>query len=121
MLKALARFLARPFSKKQRTPDNDPVVPTWDDSLNAETVRLAYEHSREIYRQADETTEVLNRKAIAVFGIASAIATVGPALVKFPLWSLGWWLSAGAAVMWLGAAISCWQAFKPREYRFAVG
>src|SRR5438445_11848778 len=98
--------------------DASPPSLTWDESWNAETARLAYEHAHAVYRQADETAEVLNRKVVPVFAIASAIATAGPVLRRFPLWSDGWWLTVGAAVMWLLATWQCWEAFKPREYRF---
>jgi len=99
------------------TEETLPVV-DWDESFNSETAHLAYEHAREMYRQADETAEVLNRKAVQVFAIASAIATVGPAIGKFPFLSIGWCFSAIACVIWLGASFECWRAFKPREYRF---
>ena len=111
----------------RRRPPPPPVAPVeeapapikdWDESWNPKTVQLAYEQSREMYRQADETSEVHNRKAVQVFAIASAIATVGPALGKVALWSDGWWLSVGAGMMWLLAAIECWRAFTPRTYEF---
>jgi len=115
--------LARVFRRapaRAAVPAPDPAPPPlkWDESWSPETARLAYEHSREVYRLVDDATEVLNRKVVAVFAVASAIATVGPVLGKFGLWSPGWWLSVGAAGMWLLAAVACWRAFRPRVYRF---
>jgi len=98
---------------------SEPSSPVqWNEEWNPETARLAYEHARELYRQVDTAADVLDRKVIAVFTVASAIATLGPVLGRPPLWSVGWWFGAGAAVMWLLAATQCWQAFRPRRYRF---
>jgi len=111
----------RPLRAVEHSPNpagDQPSPLQWDESWNPETARLAYDHSREVYRLVDDATEVLNRKVVAVFTVVSAIATVGPVLGKFTLWSDGWWLSVGAAVMWLLAAVECWRAFKPRVYRF---
>src|SRR5947207_15534212 len=95
----LARVFRRaPASAAVTAPDPTPPPLAWDESWNPETARLAYEHSREVYRLVDDATEVLNRKVVAVFATASAIATVGPVLGKFPLWSDGWWLSVGAEI-----------------------
>jgi hypothetical protein len=65
----------------------------------------------------DAATDVLDRKVVAVFTVASAIAALAPVLGKFALWSDGWWLSAGAVIMWGLCAFECWWAFKPQRYR----
>lgn len=94
-----------------------PPSPVWDANWDKETARLAYEHAREVYRQIDAATDVMDRKAVTVFTIASAIGVLGPGLARFPLWSSGWWLGIGAVLMWAGAAIQCIRAFSPRRYR----
>jgi len=119
--RAIKRRKPRPLTAVEPPPNQASAHPSplqWDESWNPEIVRLAYEHSREVYRLVDDATEVLNRKVVAVFTVASAIATVGPVLGKFSLLSDGWWLSVGAVAMWLLSTVKCWQAFKPRVYRF---
>src|SRR5437016_1094754 len=97
--------------------DAAPPSPKWDESWDKETARLAYEHVREVYRQVDAATDVLDRKVVAVFTVASAIAAFAPVLGRFALWSNRWWLSAGAVVMWSLSAVACWRALDRKSTR----
>lgn len=92
-----------------------PVI--WNEKWDRGTVQLAYDHCREVYRQVDAATDVIDRKVVSVFTVTSAIAAIGPAVSKAPILSPGWWLTVGAAAMWAAAAIQCWVAYKPRTYR----
>lgn len=104
-------------TKTTRPVDELDLPVIWNEKWSQATVQLAYEHCREVYRQVDAATDVIDRKVVSVFTVTSAIAAIGPAVSKAPIWGPGWWLTVGAAVMWAAAATQCWVAYRPRTYR----
>src|SRR2546430_3960771 len=83
--RAIRRRERRPPTGVKRVPNpaGDQAPPVkWDESWNSDTARLAYEHARDVYRIVDAATDVLDRKVVAVFTVASAVAAVAPVIGK---------------------------------------
>lgn len=119
-LKSLRAAITRAIGRREHSPNpagDQPSLLKWAESWNPETARLTYEHARDVYRIVDAATDVIDRKVVAVFTVASAIAVLAPVLGQSALWSDRWWLSAGAVIMWGLSAFECSQAFKPQRYR----
>lgn len=96
----------------------DPVQALrWNETLDEDTARLAYEHARETYRALDAAADALDRKVLAMFAVSSAIVTLAPLLTRITPQTVSWglWLIAGSA--WAGSAFWSWQGFKPRDHR----
>lgn len=97
---------------------DDTVGEDWDSGRNEETLRLAFEESVALSPVYGQWADAIDRKLLAVFGLASVIISLAPSLQ----WGSGlvggpryaWYVAAGA---WGVVAGLCYVAYRPRDFR----
>ena len=83
--------------------------------LNKDTLQLAYEDATRIQPLLASWSDALDTKVVAVFSVASALLTFGPAFRNPTGTDAGKVLLIGAGVFWAVAAFFCRKAFNPRH------
>jgi hypothetical protein len=89
----------------------------WNETLDENAARLAYEHAREAYRALETAADGIDRKVLVLFTVSSAVVALAPLFTAITPQTASWglWLIGGSA--WAGSAFWSWQAFKPRDHR----
>jgi hypothetical protein len=96
---------------------HDEGAVTWSDSFDTETVAAAYEDARSVLPLCASWADSIDAKTIAVFGIASSILTIVPALRPLSKATLPLVLWCLALSCWIISMGFCLAAYKPTQYR----
>ncbi len=95
-------------------------VPVWSPDWDVDTLALAYQAAQGTHELVDKWASALDAKVVAVFGVSSAILTIGPGLGQGLKAGLASFLWALAAVCWAVGTLFCYRAYGLRSLRVGV-
>lgn len=94
---------------------NGNPVPGWDPAWDPDTLADIYAEALRTPGQLTEWSDALDAKAVAIFGVTSAIVAVGPSLLGEERSTTSTALLILAAILWMAAFFYCFQAYNPRR------
>jgi hypothetical protein len=101
-------------SKQVPVPPQEVKKPRWDPTWDEATAEAAYQESLRVQEIQSQWSDSIDTKVAGIFGVASVIVTISPALGILEGGAIALWLWKAAAVCWLLASVCCYLAFRPR-------
>ena len=112
----IQRIVARRASTNAAAESDDPPEQAAVERWNAETVRISYEHARDLERTLDAWADQIDSKAATIYSVGSIIAGLASSVGLTTAAGVPRLLWLAALMAWGLSALACWMAFKPRDY-----
>lgn len=90
---------------------------SWDETMNEETIRLAYDEAKALRTLYTDWGDALDAKTVAVFSVASVILSVAPLFHESTPRGLALVVLIAAVICWGVAVMFCHDAYTPRGLR----